>query len=105
MLDEQKAVWRPVEVAAGSEVLVFGWCANVRSNDRVPAALHRVVDAAAGPDGVVPRRLSAVFFLAPAPNTVLEPKLVPGEVTEVFSRYFHCREHCRHKSCGINSPF
>ena len=86
LLDEQKGVWRPVEVAAGSAVLVFGWCANVRSNDRVPAALHRVVDAAAGPDGVVPRRLSAVFFLAPAPDTVLEPKLLPGEVT--FSRYF-----------------
>lgn len=79
-MDEKSGIWRPIEVAAGSALLLFGWCANIRSNDRVPAALHRVVDAAAGPDGIVPRRQSAVLFLAPASDTVLEPNVLPGEV-------------------------
>lgn len=82
LLDEEKGAWRPVDVPAGSAVLLFGWCANVRSNDRVPAALHRVVDAAPkAAAGGVPQRQSAVFFLAPAPETALEPVIMPGEVT------------------------
>ena len=45
LLDEDKEIWRPVDLsAADSAVLLFGWCANIRSNGRVPAALHRVSD-------------------------------------------------------------
>merc|ERR1719187_1053364 len=79
MLCEETGLWHPIEVSASSAILLFGWCANIRSNDRIPATLHRVVDAAPGANGVVPRRQSAVFFLAPAPETVLEPKLMSGE--------------------------
>ena len=37
--------WRQVEVTSpGAAVLLFGWCTAIRSNDRVPATLHRVGD-------------------------------------------------------------
>ena len=75
LLDEKKEVWRPLDVSSGSAILLFGWCANIRSNDRVPAALHRVVDAP-GQNGIVPRRISAVFYVAPSSNTALSPNLM-----------------------------
>lgn len=51
---------------AGTAVLLFGICTAWRSNDRVPAAQHRVADEPAllaGAAGVTPRRLSAVLFM------------------------------------------
>jgi len=45
-----------------SAVLLFGLCTAWRSNDRIRAAEHRVVDVMVGPDGS-PRRLSAVLFM------------------------------------------
>ena len=76
ILDEKEDLWRPVEVSPGSAVLLFGWCANMRSNGRVPAVLHRVADPKDILDGPIPRRLSSVFFLAPDPDTALTPTLI-----------------------------
>ena len=40
-------------------ILFFGWCTQIRSNGRVPAVLHRVMDV-----GGVSHRASAVLFCA-----------------------------------------
>lgn len=97
-------IWHPVELGKTSAVLLFGWCANIRSNDRVPAALHRVSDSSAAAIGVVPRRTSAVFFLAPKADAVLEPvtaakeeqpvygTLTAGELKELVGRKWRYRE-------------
>eukprot|EP00775_Hariotina_reticulata_P012393 gene12393-12528_t len=58
-----------------SAVLMFGLCTAWRSNDRIRAAEHRVGDAAAGPGGVSPRRLSAVLFMGLCDTAVLAPAL------------------------------
>ena len=39
---EAEKEWRGVEVEEGSAILVMGWCAAIRANDRIPACLHRV---------------------------------------------------------------
>lgn len=86
--------WAPVATRPDEAVLLFGWCAAFRSNNRIPAVLHRVSDgdaaqaaaaeaaaAAARPASarVAPRRLSAIFFVAPDEATPLEPVVAPGE--------------------------
>ena len=79
VLLEDGKTWRPLEVSLGSAVLLFGWCANIRSNDRIPAALHRVEDVRGQEEaimGVVPRRMSAILFVAPASDTVLKPTMM-----------------------------
>lgn len=59
----------------GTAILLFGWCTQIRSNGRIPAALHRVTDV----DGVS-RRTSAVLFCAPKlDDTPLEPEIRIGE--------------------------
>ena len=75
--------WQPVHTSGAyskpnSAVCVFGWCARIRSNDRIAAVLHRVRDSearleAADVKGVVPRRNSAVLFVAPARGALLTP--------------------------------
>ena len=72
MLNDQ---WMDVEVpTAGSAVLLFGWCTQIRSNGRIPAVLHRV--ASTTPD----RRVSAVLFCAPKqPTTFLDPIVRRGD--------------------------
>jgi isopenicillin N synthase-like dioxygenase len=65
--------WLAVPHVVGTAVLVFGYCTHVRSNGRIPAALHRVVS------GNVPRT-SFVLFAAPADNDAeLSPMLRDGE--------------------------
>ena len=78
VLLEDGKTWRPLEVSLGSAVLLFGWCANIRSNDRIPAALHRVEDAGGQKEAmeVVPRRMSAILFIAPSSDTVLQPTMI-----------------------------
>jgi len=72
-------------IAANSAILLFGWCTQIRSNGRIPAALHRVVDAPAI-DGVIPRRTSAVLFIAPKDvGTPLEPVVKSGEARQYIS--------------------
>ena len=78
--------WLSVEQKEDSKataLMLFGWCTQIRSNGRIPAALHRVVDhrpLASQGDEEVPRRLSAILFCAPKnPETVLEPVLLDGE--------------------------
>lgn len=59
----------------GTAILLFGWCTQIRSNGRIPVALHRVTDV----DGVS-RRTSAVLFCAPKlDDTPLEPEIRIGE--------------------------
>eukprot|EP00274_Cyanoptyche_gloeocystis_P004132 CAMPEP_0196653570 /NCGR_PEP_ID=MMETSP1086-20130531/3212_1 /TAXON_ID=77921 /ORGANISM="Cyanoptyche gloeocystis , Strain SAG4.97" /LENGTH=369 /DNA_ID=CAMNT_0041984845 /DNA_START=180 /DNA_END=1289 /DNA_ORIENTATION=+ len=76
--------WIPVP--AGEVVLMWGWCSSIVSNDRIKAALHRVVAAPTshgqgqGQVRVVPRRTTAVFFVAPDTTAPLRPVLkAPGE--------------------------
>lgn len=53
----------------GSAWVVFGWCAHVRSNGRIPAALHRVTRHKSDTS-----RVAAVLFAMPASGqTLLEP--------------------------------
>lgn len=78
--------WHPIPpVPEGSALLLFGWCTQIRSNGRIPAALHRVVDAPAV-SGIVPRRTSAVLFIAPKDvETPLEPVVREGEARQYIS--------------------
>ena len=68
--------WMDLEsVEEGTAILLFGWCTQIRSNNRIPALLHRVADA----EGVT-RRASAVLFCAPKlDETPLEPVVRSGE--------------------------
>ena len=64
-----------------SALLLFGWCTQIRSNDRLHAAQHRVVD---GPEpmegGASARRTSAVFFVSPNDmQAPLHPVVHEGE--------------------------
>lgn len=79
--------WCPVGSAPpGSALLLLGWCTQIRSNGRIPAALHRVVDCPPGQDGMVPRRTSAVLFVAPKDvGTPLEPIVRAGEQRKYIS--------------------
>ena len=83
LLDEESGgAWRPVSVPpAGSAVLLFGWCANVRSNDRVPAALHRVVDA---DPGINMHMTSTRGLLDPLPSNFLQ-LTIPSSVSHRLS--------------------
>ena len=72
----QDGDWMAVEPRAGAALLLFGWCTQIRSNGRIPAAMHRVVD-------LVPRRVSAVLFCAPKnPETTLEPVVLDDEARQ-----------------------
>ena len=63
-----------------SAILLFGWCTQIRSNGRIPAVLHRVVDDTNA------RRVSAVLFTAPKhAETPLEPVVRPGEEPRYIS--------------------
>lgn len=72
---------------AGSALLLFGWCTQIRSNGRIPAALHRVSDSSPPDSGpLVPRRTSAVLFVAPKmAETALEPVVQEGEQRKYIS--------------------
>lgn len=64
------------DVPCHSTVMLFGWCTQIRSNGRIPAALHRVVDD----NGHDERRTSLVLFCAPKRvDTSLEPVVLPNE--------------------------
>jgi len=73
-------VWHDIPgTPAHSAALFFGWVTQIRSNGRVPAVLHRVVDADPV-DGRVRRRNTATLFVAPTDvNTHVEPALQPAE--------------------------
>lgn len=69
-----------------SAILLFGWCTQIRSNGRIPAVLHRVVDDEPTTSNLVPRRISAVLFVAPKEaSTPLEPKVLAGEKQRYIS--------------------
>ncbi len=74
--------WQRVSAqdAPTTATLLFGWCTQIRSNGRITAALHRVVDDTVSESGIVPRRVSAVMFVAPKEaSTPLEPVVLEGE--------------------------
>ena len=64
-------------------IMLFGWCTQIRSNGRISAVLHRVVDSEVTHSelaAAVPRRISAVLFVAPKEvSTALEPVVLEGE--------------------------
>lgn len=51
--------------------------------------LHRVTNGVADPDGSVPRRDSAIFFVAPDVGARLEPVVREGEVPHYASVLTH----------------
>jgi isopenicillin N synthase-like dioxygenase len=64
---------------AGSALLLFGWCTQIRSNGRLQATMHRVTDGQSIAGRSV-RRTSAVFFISPPDmQAPLEPVVLPGE--------------------------
>jgi len=66
-------------------VMLFGKSIEIRSNGRVVAPLHRVVDTTIQ-DNVFPRRTSAVFFVAPKEyNTQLAPVVLESECQQFLS--------------------
>ncbi|KAJ3076819.1 hypothetical protein HK102_005339, partial [Quaeritorhiza haematococci] len=69
---------------ASRVILLFGWCAAIMTNDRIKAALHRVVDPAPANGLVVPRRNAAVFFVAPDKGAQLVPSVLPGETRQYW---------------------
>lgn len=69
-------VWKNVSIPSDACLLLFGWVTQVRSNDRIPAVLHRVRDRQEETAAEeVPRRVSAVLFVGPEPDTDLTPVL------------------------------
>merc|ERR1712179_77489 len=87
LLDGETENWKRVQLSKkNSALLVFGWCTTIRSNDRVPAALHRVGDSDPDENGIVPRRISAVFFIAPSAKTPLNPTVLPNE-KKIYGNY------------------
>eukprot|EP00887_Chlorella_sp_A99_P008017 scaffold12.g8017.t1 len=84
--------WRRLpRLAPGCAVLLFGLCTAWRSNDRVPAAEHRVADApallAGAAEGLSRRRVSAVLFVGLCDSAVLAPALAPGEAPRYRTRH------------------
>lgn len=72
--------WVDVCIPDDGAALLFGYVTAVRSNGRIPATLHRVVDPRPTEDAPSPRRTALVFFVAPEADTQLEPSLIqPGE--------------------------
>eukprot|EP00935_MAST-01C_sp_MAST-1C-sp1_P000229 g229.t1 len=72
--------WTPVP--PGEAVLLFGWCTQIRSNGRLPAAMHRVSDPRSGKGKTIPRRTAGVLFVAPNPSASIAPVVGPGEVAK-----------------------
>ncbi|KAL3914468.1 MAG: hypothetical protein SGILL_006092 [Bacillariaceae sp.] len=64
--------WHPLPaIPRGAAWVVFGWCAHVRSNGRIPASLHRVTKHT-----FLSSRVAAILFAMPASGqTLLEPVL------------------------------
>lgn len=79
--DDDQA-WIDIAVpATGCALLLFGFVTQVRSNGRLHAAQHRVVDAPeAALSGNSARRTSFVFFISPDDmQAPLYPVVLPGE--------------------------
>jgi hypothetical protein len=69
-------------VGGDGAILMFGWCTQIRSNGRIPAALHRVVEN----DDEEKRRTTAIFFVAPKDcETPLDPVVRAGTAQQYIS--------------------
>lgn len=75
--------WRDIPPSASGNavqaVLLFGLCTAWRSNDRIKAANHRVVNSTPVNMQTVARRCSAVLFVGLGSNATLAPVVLPGE--------------------------
>mmetsp|Transcript_85976 Transcript_85976/g.243915 ORF Transcript_85976/g.243915 Transcript_85976/m.243915 type:complete len:126 (-) Transcript_85976:104-481(-) len=69
--------WHPVP--AGEPVVMVGDMLHILSNDGLAAHEHRVVDAPAGEDGRIPRRVSLVVFVDMDKDQRVEPCVQPGD--------------------------
>jgi len=78
--------WKSVApLSPGTAILLFGWVTQIRSNDRISAAPHRVVNDATDGATTVPRRTAAVLFCAPKmATTPLEPVLLHENETRNY---------------------
>jgi len=82
-------------VPANTTLLLAGWCLHIRSNGLIPAPLHRVI-------APKHRRHSAVVFLAPPKDLLLEPLSTLGppvfrslhvkELKEIMAKRWRVRE-------------
>lgn len=84
-IQDESGNWQDIGQNPGEStaLMLFGWCTQIRSNGRIPAVLHRVVDHREDTISsvAVPRRLSAILFCAPKkPDTVLEPVVGQNEI-------------------------
>jgi len=78
---EVDGIWHAVEPLTGrpdAGILIFGTCTAWRSNSRITAINHRVIDQQ-DTNGLAPRRLSAVYFFGPQDESILEPVVLKGE--------------------------
>eukprot|EP00658_Telonema_sp_P-2_P060632 TRINITY_DN49497_c0_g1_i2.p1 TRINITY_DN49497_c0_g1~~TRINITY_DN49497_c0_g1_i2.p1 ORF type:complete len:215 (-),score=39.03 TRINITY_DN49497_c0_g1_i2:119-763(-) len=73
--------WWDVPVTPpSSAALFFGLLTQVRSNHRVPAALHRVIDAGHEADGEVAQRHTATLFVVPRHvDMAIEPAVMTAQ--------------------------
>ena len=68
--------------APRAALLLFGWCTEIRSNGRLHAVQHRVIDEP-GPRERASRRTSAVFFVSPHDmQAPLHPVVLDGEAVQ-----------------------
>ncbi|KAI7837221.1 hypothetical protein COHA_008947 [Chlorella ohadii] len=75
--------WRRLpRPSPGTAVLLFGICTAWRSNERIPAAEHRVADAPAATASH--RRLSAVLFVGLRDDALLAAALVSPEERPIY---------------------
>ena len=74
--------WYDIEADEHSVVCLFGWCAQILSNDRIKATKHRIVGS-----GDRKRRKSVVLFVAPENDQILRPFVLKGE------KGHHCSAH------------
>eukprot|EP00603_Paraphysomonas_imperforata_P008716 CAMPEP_0114431986 /NCGR_PEP_ID=MMETSP0103-20121206/10908_1 /TAXON_ID=37642 ORGANISM="Paraphysomonas imperforata, Strain PA2" /NCGR_SAMPLE_ID=MMETSP0103 /ASSEMBLY_ACC=CAM_ASM_000201 /LENGTH=334 /DNA_ID=CAMNT_0001601619 /DNA_START=29 /DNA_END=1033 /DNA_ORIENTATION=+ len=96
--------WQSIPSRPDQCVVLFGICTAWRSNSRLKACKHRVVDMASQKSSVVPQRLSAVLFVGLKSDSILSPTLrskgegvqykscTVGEVHPIVARKWKARE-------------
>ena len=75
--------WRDVALPGPrAALLLYGWCTQIRSNGRLHAVQHRVLDGPE-PQARAARRTSAVFFVSPSDmQAPLHPVVLDGEAAQ-----------------------
>lgn len=97
--------WKPVPLPdEDGGILLFGYCTQFRSNDRIPASLHRVSNPVDVETGRVKRRLACILFAAPEQEADISPvvlsdyevpsykELTAGDLKVMVGRKWRYRE-------------